>query len=231
MRRVLPHYATEHERFNILPRLRATDYAPYSEFIMLDTDVLCSAPTDGVWASFRRSGQAVAAAGLAEDCKWHFGTVCEVSAALRLASPLPHVHAGAVYVSTSSTSTSGGGGGGGGARAVLAKFRADTVYAFKNYDQLGFKRWFRQKSRVLEILYSYAFSLSGFLPLDFYTHRVINFNVRAGEVLPSGVQRIGGYPDRRAPGGGVYPFTHYFVKAGFGKDYDHHYAALTAART
>jgi hypothetical protein len=42
------------------------------------------------------------------------------------------------------------------------------------------------------------------------------------------VQRIGGYPDRRAADGGVYPFTHYFIKAGFGKDYDHHYKALTA---
>ena len=70
---------TDHERFNILPRLRAVDYAPWAEFIMLDTDVLCSAPTDGVWAAFRRSGQAVAAPGLAVDCKWHFGTVCDVS--------------------------------------------------------------------------------------------------------------------------------------------------------
>jgi hypothetical protein len=143
---------TDHERFNILPRLRAVDYAPWAEFIMLDTDVLCSAPTDGVWAAFRRSGQAVAAPGLAVDCKWHFGTVCDVSKGLRLTSQLPHVHAGAVYVNTAPDSALG---------PVLAKFRADTVAAFTNYDSLGFKRWFRQKSRVLEICYSYAFSRAG----------------------------------------------------------------------
>ena len=57
-------------------------------------------PCDGVWAAFRRSGQVVAAPGLAKDCKWHFGTVCDVSRGLRLTpggQQLPHVHAGAVY--------------------------------------------------------------------------------------------------------------------------------------
>jgi len=42
----------------------------------------------------------------------------------------------------------------------------------------------------------------------------MNFNIRAGETLPSAVQRIGGYPERRSARGGVYPFTHYFIKAG-----------------
>ena len=58
-------------------------------------------PCDGVWAAFRRSGQVVAAPGLAKDCKWHFGTVCDVSRGLRLTpggQQLPHVHAGAVAV-------------------------------------------------------------------------------------------------------------------------------------
>jgi len=65
--------------------------------------------------------------------------------------------------------------------------------------------------------------------MDFYDVPIINFNVKADEALPSSVQRIGGYPERRGAGGGVYPLTHYFIKAGFGKDYDSHYAALTAA--
>jgi len=60
---------------------------------------------------------------------------------------LPHVHAGAVYYNTAPGAAAG---------PVLAKFRADTEHAFKNYDQLGFKRWFREKSRVLEICYSYG---------------------------------------------------------------------------
>ena len=212
------HYSKEHERYNILPRLRATDYAPYTEFIMLDTDILCSGPTDGVWASFQRSGQAISAPGLVTDCKWHFGTICAVSSKLGLTSQLPHVHAGAVYVNMRLGQS---------AKTELKKFRADTVYAFKNYDALGFKRWFRQKSRVLEILYSYAFSRAGYAPLDFYEHLIINFNIKATEALPSGLQRIGGYEPRRAPGGGVYPFTHYFIKAGFGGDYTQHYKALT----
>jgi hypothetical protein len=62
---------------------------------------------------------------------------------------LPHVHAGAVYYNTKS------------AGPVLAKFRSDTEHAFANYDRLGFKSLFRQRSKVLEILYSYAFAKVG----------------------------------------------------------------------
>ena len=72
---------------------------------------------------------------------------------------LPHVHAGAVYYNMQSP-----------AGPVLARFRSNTEHAFENYDRLGFKSLFRQKSKVLEILYSYAFAKAGFTPLDFYEH-------------------------------------------------------------
>ena len=211
---------TDHERFNIVPRLRAFDYAPYDAFVMLDTDVLCSAPTERAWAAFRGAGHAVVAPGLSRDCGWHFGRVCDVSAKMGIEPPeqLPHVHAGAVYVNRAGSDP-----------AALATFAADAAEAFLRYDEFGFARLFRQESRVLEICMSLAFHRAGFVPLDFYRFPVINFNIRADEKLPSNAQRLGGHPQRASEDGSPYPFTHYFVKAGFAEDYRRQYEALTAS--
>ena len=211
---------TDHERFNIVPRLRAFEYAPYDAFVMLDTDVLCSAPTERAWAAFRGAGSAVAAPGLSRDCGWHFGRACDVSSKMGIEPPdqLPHVHAGAVYVNRAGSDP-----------AALAKFAADAAEAFLRYDDFGFARLFRQESRVLEICMSLAFHRAGFVPLDFYRFPIINFNVRADEKLPSNAQRLGGHPQRASDDGSPYPFTHYFVKAGFAEDYERQYAALTAS--
>ena len=76
---------------------------------------------------------------------------------------------------------------------------------------------------------SLAFHRAGFVPLDFYRFPVINFNIRADEKLPSNAQRLGGHPQRASEDGSPYPFTHYFVKAGFAEDYRRQYEALTAS--
>ena len=51
---------TNHERRNVLPRLRAFAPGdglapPYAAYVVLDTDVLCSASTASVWSAFRLS--------------------------------------------------------------------------------------------------------------------------------------------------------------------------------
>ena len=85
--------------------------------------------------------------------------------AARLKEPrMAHTHAGAVYYSQVGDS------------AALRRVRADTERAFRDYDALGFKRWFRG-GRCLEIHYSYAMARAGYTPLDFYGVPVINFNV------------------------------------------------------
>ena len=210
---------TNHERGNILPRLRAIDLSPYDEFAFVDTDVLCSAPVDAAWAALRAANQAVAAPGLARDCNWHFGRVCEISEALGLKPQLPHVHAGVFYVNRLKDP------------AALRRFMGFAVEAFERYDELGFARLFREESRVLEICLSYAHHKLGYQPVDFYRSPVINFNVPREEKLPTSWQRLGdGYKDRRSKGGEPYPLTHYFVKAGHKDDYDAQYKALTADR-
>lgn len=210
---------TNHERGNILPRLRAIDLSPYDEFAFVDTDVLCSAPVDAAWAALRAANQVVAAPGLARDCNWHFGRVCEISEALGLKPQLPHVHAGVFYVNRLKDP------------AALRRFMGFAVEAFERYDELGFARLFREESRVLEICLSYAHHKLGYQPVDFYRSPVINFNVPREEKLPTSWQRLGdGYKDRRSKGGEPYPLTHYFVKAGHKDDYDAQYKALTADR-
>jgi len=210
---------TNHERGNILPRLRAIDLSPYDEFAFVDTDVLCSAPVDAAWAALRAANQAVAAPGLVRDCNWHFGRVCEISEALGLTPQLPHVHAGVFYVNRLKDP------------AALRRFMDSAVEAFERYDELGFARLFREESRVLEICLSYAHHKLGYQPVDFYRSPVINFNVPREEKLPTSWQRLGdGYKDRRSKGGEPYPLTHYFVKAGHKDDYDAQYKALTADR-
>ena len=208
---------TNHEKGNILPRLRAIDLSPYDEFMFLDTDVLASAPVDAAWGALRATNQPVAAPGLAVDCAWHFGKVCEISDALGLKPQLPHVHAGAFYVNRAEDP------------GALREFSDLAVEAFKRYDELGFLRLFREESRVLEICLSYAHRKMGYAPVDFYQSPVINFNVRSDTKLPTSWQVLGdGYKDRRSVGNKPYPLTHYFIKAGHKEDYDAQYKALTA---
>ena len=208
---------TNHEKGNILPRLRAISLSPYEEFMFLDTDVLASAPVDAAWGALRATNRPVAAPGLAVDCAWHFGKVCEISDALGLKPQLPHVHAGAFYVNRAEDP------------GALREFSDLAVEAFKRYDELGFLRLFREESRVLEICLSYAHRKMGYAPVDFYQSPVINFNVRSDTKLPTSWQVLGdGYKDRRSVGNKPYPLTHYFIKAGHKEDYDAQYKALTA---
>jgi len=213
---------TNHERYNILPRLRLWEYVPYDEYLVVDADVLCSAPMGDVWAYHRAKKQPVGASGLETDCAWHFGHVCEISRekmpGMRPGAQLPHVHAGAVYVDASIDP------------AGFDAFKTHAMDAFKRYDEFGFKSLHRDGGKVLEICLSYAFWKGGYAPLDFYDAPVINFNVRANEKLPSSAQRIGGRPDGRSTSGKTYPLTHYFVKAGFEKDYQSHYEALVTGK-
>ena len=213
---------TNHERYNILPRLRLWEYVPYDEYLVVDADVLCSAPMGDVWAYHRAKKQPVGASGLETDCAWHFGHVCEISRekmpGMRPGAQLPHVHAGAVYVDASIDP------------AGFDAFKTHAMDAFKRYDEFGFKSLHRDGGKVLEICLSYAFWKGGYAPLDFYDAPVINFNVRANEKLPSSAQRIGGRPDGRSTSGKTYPLTHYFVKVGFEKDYQSHYEALVTGK-
>jgi len=137
---------------------------------------------------------------------------------MRPGAQLPHVHAGAVYVDASIDP------------AGFDAFKTHAMDAFKRYDEFGFKSLHRDGGKVLEICLSYAFWKGGYAPLDFYDAPVINFNVRANEKLPSSAQRIGGRPDGRSTSGKTYPLTHYFVKAGFEKDYQSHYEALVTGK-
>ena len=219
---------TNHERRNVLPRLRAFAPGdglapPYAAYVVLDTDVLCSASTASVWSAFRSANAHVVAPGLKRDCAWHFGAVCDISRraphSLEPPDQLPHVHAGAVFVDRANAPT-----------GALERFAAKAKEAFAAYDAMGFLRLFREESRVLEACASVAFRDQRLTPLDFYEHAVMNFNVPGGEPLPSATQRIGGHPERESEGGKPYPLTHYFVKAGFREDYEKQYETLVKTK-
>ena len=204
-------------------RARRRPRAPVAAYVVLDTDVLCSASTAPVWsAAFvgeRARGRARVKARLRVALRRRVRHLAKSAALCSNRRISPHVHAGAVFVDRANAPT-----------GALERFAAKAKEAFAAYDAMGFLRLFREESRVLEACASVAFRDQRLTPLDFYEHAVMNFNVPGGEPLPSATQRIGGHPERESEGGKPYPLTHYFVKAGFREDYEKQYETLVKTK-
>ena len=157
-----------HDKYCILPRVTMLEYIPYRECIVIDTDVLCSHDTDLAWDTFRDKRQPFNCTGNYYDESFHWDSITEINN--NLGFNITCAHGGIFYVNKNF------------GEEQLNNFFLHVLYAFINYDELGFKRGFRSrenKSGAMtdEIIFGYALSKMNYTLLDFSIYPIMTFEI------------------------------------------------------
>ena len=188
-----------HEKYGVLASFEMAHHAPYDETMVTDTDVLCTSSTKPAWDAMTSLDQAFTMVGRNLSPDWHFGHCHAISK--KHGYNFPETHAGCTLVKRN--------------HKDVDKFVELLLYAWNNYNELGFKRYFRG-GRCQEIHFSYAFANLDYKVIEFGEHPVMTFNYKPDIKLPNNKQLIEGNKE-------LYdniPFVHMF------KSYRHHYLKL-----
>lgn len=182
---------TNFEKYCLYPRINFDSYIPYTENIIVDSDVLCQSNPDHIWKFCQKSETGIVMLGRKDDPNWHWGTIGEVSQAI--GKHVPHVHGGFFYLRKN---------------PFLRKFFDCATHAFFNYDTYKCKRLFRG-GRVDEILFAIAHAHFNMVPVEFDEYPVMTFNYDTSIKVPSKLQTEGG---QNVEMNDFIPFIHMFDK-------------------
>jgi|GEM_PF-3442415 hypothetical protein len=161
-----------HDKYCIFPRVSMLKYVPYSECIVIDTDVFCTHSPDKAWESFRDKGQPFNCIGMYNDPAFHWSNINKINKKLEM--NIPCVHGGVFYLNKNF------------GKEDLETFFLHVLYAFLNYDNLGFVRAFEERefdrktdkgAMTDEIMFGYAMSKMKLTLLDFSLHSVMTFEI------------------------------------------------------
>jgi hypothetical protein len=161
-----------HDKYCIFPRVSMLKYVPYSECIVIDTDVFCTHSPDKAWESFRDKGQPFNCIGMYNDPAFHWSNINKINK--KLETNIPCVHGGVFYLNKNF------------GKEDLETFFLHVLYAFLNYDNLGFVRAFEERefdrktdkgAMTDEIMFGYAMSKMKLTLLDFSLHSVMTFEI------------------------------------------------------
>ena len=147
-----------HNKFCVLARILTPKYINYDKFIMIDTDILCMNNPEYVWEIFDNDNCFNCVGGRDGD-KWHWGHINQINKKLNM--NMKPMHGGVVYFNKKNPK--------------FDKYYSDVMYAYENYDKLGFRRKFRNNAMTDEILFSYANDVNNILPFDFAEYPVVSF--------------------------------------------------------
>jgi hypothetical protein len=184
---------TGFEKFCLYPRLYFNDYLVYDETIIVDSDVLCQAPTDNLWKYLTEQPMPVIMLGRHDDPNWHWGSIREVSEAF--GKHVPHVHGGFFYLRKGLNT---------------GKFFSVAKMMFYSYDDFKCKRAFRG-GRVDEIIFALTHSFLNVMPVEFDDVPAMSFNYEPHIQIPSKLQTEGGQNVEMSD---YIPFIHMFDKMG-----------------
>lgn len=184
---------TDFEKFCLWPRLHFNDYLVYDETIIVDSDVLCQAPTENLWKYLSEQKMPVVMLGRHEDHNWHWGYIDEVSK--RFGKNVPHTHGGFFYIRKGINT---------------GKFFSVSKMMFYSYDDYGCIRGFRG-GRVDEIIFALTHALLNVLPVPFDELPAMSFNYTPDIKIPSKLQTEGGQNVEMSD---YIPFIHMFDKMG-----------------
>jgi hypothetical protein len=184
---------TGFEKFCLYPRLHLNDYLVYDETIIVDSDVLCQAPTNNLWKYLSEQSMPVIMLGRHNDPNWHWGYIEEVSQAF--GRHVPHVHGGFFYLRK---------------QLNLGKFFSIAKMMFYSYDDYRCRRAFRG-GRVDEIIFALTHSFLSIMPIEFDENPIMTFNYTKDINIPSKLQTEGG---QNIEMNDYIPFVHMFDKMG-----------------
>ncbi len=182
---------TGFEKYCLQPRMHFDDYLIYDETVVVDSDVLCQAPTENLWKYLTESNKPIIMLGRVHDPKWHWGFINEVSQ--RFGKNVPHVHGGFFYMRKT---------------PILGEFFSLAKFFFYKYDVYGCKRFY-QNGRVDEIIFALVHATLGINPVEFDEFPVMTFNYTPDMSVPSKLQTEGG---QNLLMNDYIPFVHMFDK-------------------
>ena len=160
------------EKYCVFPRINLLKYIPYSECIVIDTDVLCTHSPDKAWDSFRDKGQPFNCVGNYYDPSFHWSNIDAINN--KLGMNVACAHGGMFYINKNF------------GKEDLETFFLHVLYAFLNYDSLGFVREFEDRefdrdadkgAMTDEIMFGYALSKMKFVLLDFSLYSIMTFEI------------------------------------------------------
>jgi len=160
---------TNFEKYGTYPKIHLHQYAPYSENIYVDTDVICQYNPDKLWEFLSNRDQPITMIGKYDDQSWHNGHIGDISK--NIARHIPHVHGGFIYFRKT--------------KYTEAFFNMCELVAF-NYEAIGWKKYvFRGDSIADEPLLATSHSYFNVRPLEFEEFPVMTFNYTPDVELPS----------------------------------------------
>jgi hypothetical protein len=154
---------TNFEKFCLLPRLRIPNFLLTKYTIILDTDILCSYFTNNVWKYLINKNQTLIMLGSTNNTNWHWGEWNNICNSLGI-QPY-ETHGGLFFIDNSNSEN-------------LYQIWNYVEYAFLNYDNLGFSKKY-QNGAVDEPCFSYAFSKTNLVPINFSEYPIMTFNLNA----------------------------------------------------
>ncbi len=150
-----------HNKFCVLARIMAPKYIDYGRFVMIDTDILCMNDPTYMWDTFKSNDNCFNCICGRDGSAWHWGHIDEISKKNDLVM-LP-MHGGIIYFDKTSH--------------LFEKYYEDLLYGLEHYDELGFKREFRNKAMTDEVIISYANAKNSITPFDFAYYPIVSFNL------------------------------------------------------
>jgi hypothetical protein len=162
-----PKCSTKFEKFCLLPRLELYDFLITDYTIVLDTDVLCSYYTTGVWNFCKNKNQDLIMLGSINNPQWHWGHWGSVCSKINIKPQ--ETHGGFFFLKKTDQ---------------LQKIFLDVTYSFLNYDKLGMLRLY-QNGAVDEPCFSYAFSKNDLIPIEFGEFPIMTFNLGYLSEIPT----------------------------------------------
>lgn len=164
---------TSFEKYCLYPRVNLEQYLPYSENIIVDTDVLCQYNTESLWSYLSNQDKCIVMLGRKNDLNWHWGRIKEVSYVY--GKEVHHTHGGFFYIRKDK---------------FLERFFLYCRNVFYEYDKYNCKRFFRG-GRVDEIIFAIAHAKFDMFPLEFDEFPVMTFNYTPDIKIPSKLQTEG----------------------------------------
>lgn len=158
-----PLCKTNFEKFCLLPRLRLYTFLQTKYTLVLDTDILCSYNTDKIWEVLINNKQPLTMLGSTNNEVWHWGNWKNICNSLNI-KPY-ETHGGLFFIDNTDID-------------ILSKIWNHAIYAFKNFDSLGFMRLY-QGGAVDEPCFAYAFNKSNIKPINFSDAPIMTFNLNA----------------------------------------------------
>ena len=160
--------STSFEKFCLIPRLNLWKFIDGDKTMVLDTDILCAAPTDKVW-NLLKNGQPVNMLGSRNNPRWHWGHWGRISEKL-LIDPI-ETHGGLLFFN-------------GEQEHLIKLFFKIARTAFENYDLFGMQRFY-QHGAVDEPCFAYAFSKMRMSPIEFSKVAIMTFNLNENDEFPT----------------------------------------------